>query len=114
MPRHINLKGRGRRFNRRVNKKSFKESAPDPIETSRKEQSNEVRVNAIQQKDINKEISEMKRDVDRSDMNESMIKKKMMELISELPQESKLRKMMDEEKAKKNNGKSRSIPKIKS
>ena len=112
MPRHINLKNRGRRFSRRVNK-SFKEIVKDPIEASRKIQSQEVRVNAIQQKDINKEISEIKRDINRSDMNESMIKRKMIELVRELPHESKLRKMFDEEKLKKNINKAKSSLKIK-
>ena len=72
----------------------------DPIGQGIIEVANEVRLNQIQQADINKEMRDFKEDrtevvAEKQDQN---IKKRMLRLLSKLPKNDRLRNSMDEER----------------
>ena len=96
----INLKGRGRSFGIRRQPTKLKQKLKDPIGQGMREVDNEVRLNQIQQADINKEMKDFKegRNEVIEEQADQNIKKRMLRLLSKLPKSDRLRNSMDEKR----------------
>ena len=87
----------------------------NPTITSHKESENERANEEIQQKGINKEIDDIKKGVVeiREYMRDEQMKKKMLDLLKELPRDDRIRNLIDQDREEINKNKSRSKTSIK-
>ena len=93
------------------NKQLMKE--PDTLVTHR-ESENERANEKLQQDSINKQIEDMKKDREdvRAYLADETIKKKLEKMLKQLPQEDRLRNLLDEDREEVNNNNEYSLLKL--